>query len=221
MDATHVPVLILNGEIDSLTPAAGGAHIHRQIGSASRHIVTANTVHLVALDTPSGCGRSLLRRFITTPSRLHSMSDSCAAKVRTVRTIGTFPTTAATATPASGNGPRLTRQLAAVGLAAAGDEAIRWNYVDGSRDLGLRGGTVHYVAARGTSYTARLHNVRWTTDTTVTGRVTFSPNAFSGSGVITVDGPESVPVPVRVHLTWHNATATLVANGHHLRAPAP
>ena len=32
MDRRHVPVLVLNGSLDSLTPAAGGAHVARQIG---------------------------------------------------------------------------------------------------------------------------------------------------------------------------------------------
>ena len=91
MDATHVPVLILNGSLDSLTPAAGGAHIHRQIGSASRHIVIANEVHLVGLDSPYGCGEDLIRRFITAPSRLHSLNASCAQRVPAIRTVGTLP----------------------------------------------------------------------------------------------------------------------------------
>jgi pimeloyl-ACP methyl ester carboxylesterase len=219
MDAAHVPVLILNGAIDSLTPAAGGAHIHRQIGSASRHIVTANTVHLVALDTPASCGRTLLRRFITTPSRLHSMSASCAPRVRTVRTIGNFPLRLVAAVPVHGSGSRSTRQLASVALAAAGDEAIRYNYVDGSRDLGLRGGTVHYLSATGTSWTAVLRKVKWTTDTVVSGQVTFTPNAFAGHGVVTIIGPTGKPL--RVKLSWRNAHAALTADGHHLTAPAP
>jgi pimeloyl-ACP methyl ester carboxylesterase len=219
MDPTHVPVLILNGEIDSLTPATGGAHIHRQIGSASRAIVTANTVHLVGLDDRYGCGQSLVRRFINAPSKLHSLNDSCRTHVPTVRTIGSFPGTVSQAAPAHGSGSRSLRQLASVALAAAGDAAIRFNYVDANRDLGLHGGKIHYRAAHGSSFTATLTKVRWTADSTVSGDVTFAPNALSATGTVRVTGPSDKTVTCR--LAWHGATATITVARHALQAPAP
>jgi hypothetical protein len=219
MDATHVPVLILNGELDSLTPAAGGAHIRRQIGSASRHIVTANTVHLVGLDDHFGCGQSLVRRFIAAPAKLHSMKDACAAHVPTIRTIGTFPATVSGAQPAHGTGSRSLRQLASVALAAAGDAAIRYNYVDGNRDVGLRGGRIRYRPGNGTTYIETLTRDRWTADSTVSGTASFSPNGLSGHGTVTITG--ATGHPLRCHLAWRGARATITAAGHHLRAPAP
>jgi pimeloyl-ACP methyl ester carboxylesterase len=221
MDASHVPVLILNGEIDSLTPAAGGAHIHRQIGSASRHIVVANMVHLVGLDDPFGCGQSLVRRFIAAPSRLHSMSDGCAAKVATVRTIGAFPTTVSQAQPVHGSAPKSLRQLASVALAAAGDAAIRYNYVDGNHDLGLRGGKIDYRAGSGTSEVATLTGDRWTTDSRASGRVVFSYLGQSGHGTVVISGSAGSAESVRVTLRWSGAHATITVAGHHLHAPAP
>jgi pimeloyl-ACP methyl ester carboxylesterase len=218
MDATHVPVLILNGSLDSLTPAAGGAHIHRQIGSASRHIVTANEVHLVGLDSPYPCGASIIRRFMTTPSSLHSLKATCAPRVPPVRTLGNFPLTVSAAMPAHGSGSRLLRQRAAVALEAAGDAAIRYNFVDGNRDIGLRGGKIRYRAATGTSFTAVLTKVKWTDESTVSGRVTFSPDALSATGVVTiVAGGQKLTCRIQ----WHGAHATIVAATHHLTAPAP
>jgi pimeloyl-ACP methyl ester carboxylesterase len=219
MDATHVPVLILNGSLDSLTPAAGGAHIHRQIGSASRHIVTANEVHLVGLDSPYGCGESLIRRFMTTPSALHSLNASCAPAVPTVRTVGRYPRLVSGAAAAHGSGSRLLRQRATVALDAAGDAAIRYNYVDGNRDLGLRGGKIRYHGATGELFTAVLTKVMWTDDSTVSGHVTFSPNALSGRGTVTIVGPSGAPL--RCHMTWRGAKATITVGGHTLHAPAP
>jgi hypothetical protein len=219
MDAAHVPVLILNGALDSLTPAAGGAHIHRQIGSASRHIVTANEVHLVGLDSPYSCGEDLLRRFITAPSTLHSLNASCAKRVPAVRTVGNFPQTVSEAAPAHGSGSRSLRQRAAVALEAAGDAAIRYNYVDGNRDIGLRGGKIRYHAATGTSFTAVLTRVMWTDDSTVSGHVTFSPNALSATGKVRIT--ESGSGTLTCRLVWHGAKATITAGGHHLSAPAP
>ncbi|RLV50722.1 alpha/beta fold hydrolase [Nocardioides mangrovicus] len=68
MDATGVPVLVLNGELDSLTPAVGGAHVAAQIGPAAQAYVAANNVHLVALDATT-CGARVVRRFLTDPRR--------------------------------------------------------------------------------------------------------------------------------------------------------
>jgi hypothetical protein len=219
MDATHVPVLILNGDLDSLTPAAGGAHIHRQVGADSRHVVVANMVHLVGDEDRYGCGKSLVRRFFADPAGLQSLDTSCAAKVPAVRTVGTFPATLRDVTPARGSGSRVLRQRAAVALAAAGDAAIRYNYVEGDRDLGLRGGRVHYRPGHGSSYVAHLQQVRWTGDTIAIGNVTFSPHALSGHGtvVIAVKGEH----PLTCHLTWSGASATIRAGGQHLHAPAP
>lgn len=219
MDATHVPVLILNGRLDSLTPAAGGAHIHRQIGSASRHIVTANEVHLVGLDSPYPCGEDLIRRFMTTPSRLHSLNAACAKKVPAIPSVGTFPRTVSAADPAHGGGSRTLRQLAAVALEAAGDAAIRYNYVDGNRDIGLRGGKIRYHAATGALFTAVLAKVRWTADSSVSGDVTFTPNALAATGVVTIVGPTGTRV--RCRISWKHGKARISAAGHKLRAPAP
>jgi hypothetical protein len=111
------------------------------------------------------------------------------------------------------------RQLASVALAAAGDAAIRFNYVDANRDLGLHGGKIHYRAAHGSSFTATLTKVRWTADSTVSGDVTFAPNALSATGTVRVTGPSDKTVTCR--LAWHGATATITVARHALQAPAP
>jgi pimeloyl-ACP methyl ester carboxylesterase len=224
MDATHVPVLILNGALDSLTPAAGGAHIHRQIGSASRAVVTANTVHLVGLDDRYGCGQSLVRHFIAKPGTLQTMNTLCAKHVPPVRTVGRFPLTVGQAQPAHGSASQLIRERAAVALDAAGDAAIRYNYVDANKDIGLRGGTIHYRPAPDQSWTAVLDRVRWTTDSTVSGHVTFTANALTGSGTVTITGPSGPPLHCAI--AWAGATTTITVSGHGVRtvalhAPAP
>jgi hypothetical protein len=220
MDATHVPVLILNGEIDSLTPAAGGEHIHRQIGADSRHIVTANTVHLVAVDNPRPCGEHIVRRYLSDPSTLFTMKASCATKVRTVHTIGTFPRTVRQAQPMHGQGPRALRQLGAVALATAGDAAVRYSYVNGNRDRGLRGGIVRYRPAQHGTHTADFKTVRWTTDSTVSGRVTFGPNGWTGHGKVRV--ARTGASPLSCGLSWSGGKAAVTCDGRAAwHAPAP
>jgi hypothetical protein len=219
MDATDKPVLILNGSLDSLTPAAGGAHIRRQIGAPARHVVVANMVHLVGDEDRYGCGQTLVRRFFRNPAALHVMDVSCARTVPAIRAVGSFPRHLRQAKPAHGTGKRVLRQRASAALAAAGDAAIRYNYVDGNRDLGLRGGAVRYRPTGGSTIVAHLERVRWTDDTSVDGTVTFSADGLSGHGTVTIAGADGRPLTC--HLSWHGPTATIRAAGHRLTAPAP
>jgi hypothetical protein len=207
MDASHAPVLILNGALDSLTPAAGGAHIRRQIGADARHIVTANTVHLVAVDNPRRCGRRLVRRFIAAPTTLHTLSTSCARHVPRIRAVGSFPRLARQATPMHGDAPLERRRLAAVALAAAGDAAHRYDYVDGSRDLGLRGGRVRYHLSADHSFViAHLRHARWTDDTRVSGRVsTPAAGGWAGAGELLVRSRGHLPL--RLRIVWRHGRA--------------
>jgi pimeloyl-ACP methyl ester carboxylesterase len=221
MDASHAPVLILNGALDSLTPAAGGAHIRRQIGANARHVVTANTVHLVAVDNPHRCGRQLVRRFITHPAALHTLDASCARQVPRIRAVGSFPRLARQAAPMHGHAPLERRRLAAVALAAAGDAARRYDYVDGNRDLGLRGGRVRYHLTSDRDFViAHLLHARWTDDATVSGRVsTPADGRWAGAGRLTVRARGHPPLQVgifwrhghaiafRHKKTWLTATA--------------
>ena len=208
---THVPVLILNGQLDSLTPAAGGAHIKRQLGGGARTVVAANTVHLVALENSNPCGASLVRRFVARPTA--RLDASCAARIPAIRAVPSFPRRFSDVTPARGHASRSVRRSAAIAVAAAGDARLRFDYVDGSRDLGLRGGTVRYDDGNAT-----LHAVRWTTDSTVSGTVTVT--ATGAHARLTVTGPHGRHVLVIVRWgTARRATATVGRDC--LTTPAP
>ena len=72
-------------------------------------------------------------------------------------------------------------------VSAAGDAAYRYQYVDASDDLGLRGGTEHYTTnAAGDVITAHLHGVRWTTDTTIDGSLVSDYFGLGVDGRLTV-----------------------------------
>jgi hypothetical protein len=211
MDATNVPVLILNGSIDSLTPAAGGAHIQQQIGSAAQAYVAANMVHLVALDSPYPCGPAVMRAFIEAPTA--KLNTSCLPKIPAVRAVPSYPQTVDEITPALGNASVAVRRLAAVAIAEAGDALIRYNYVDARSDLGMRGGTVAYD----NDGDARLNSVRYTDDTTTSGSVTVT--ATGASGRVIVHGPTATAA---FGITWGaGSLATATFNGVVLTAPAP
>jgi pimeloyl-ACP methyl ester carboxylesterase len=221
MDRTHVPVLILNGGLDLLTPAAGGAHIAAQIGSAARAIVVPNTVHLVALDNPHPCGARLVRRFIADPGTLHSMRVGCIHSVPAIDAIGSYPRIVDKAQPGTGHASLQVRRLASVATAAVGDAAIRFDFVDGRRDKGLRGGRIHYTRSH-KRWVAHLHGVRWTADSTVNGAVRFPENGLSGVAHVTISTKhQHVRCVIRWSATRHKRLATVHLAGHVVDVPSP
>ncbi len=212
MDASDVPVLILNGELDSLTPAAGGAHVARQIGPAAHAYVAANNVHLVALDSAYDCGPQVVQQFVRHPEA--QPDTSCLLSIPTIRAVPNFPTTLAQATPAQGDAPLALRRLASVAVAEAGDALIRYDYVDAQRDLGLRGGRVRYDA----DGNATLRGVRYTVDTRVSGGVRHTSTGASAD--LTITGPGHITA----HLTARWGTgpwASVETDVGTVRVPAP
>jgi pimeloyl-ACP methyl ester carboxylesterase len=226
MDATGVPVLVLNGDIDSLTPAVGGEHVARQIGPAARSVVVPNMVHLVALDDRYGCGASIYQAFVRQPGRLATLDTSCAATVPEVHTLGSFATRASEVTPATvarGQVSLPDRRLVGVVVAAAGEAAYRYQYVDANDDLGLRGGRVHYSTdSSGDVITAHLHGVQWTDDTWVDGSLTTDYYGLGVEGTLRVH--DSAGRRLTVHVHWNTTGPHTLAHatipGGALRLPA-
>jgi pimeloyl-ACP methyl ester carboxylesterase len=211
LHATHVPVLILNGELDSLTPAAGGAHIKRQIGSAARHVVVANEVHLTIEDSAYRCGEHLMHQFVLAPHG--RLNTACASRIPPIRAVPRFPTTLSDAVPASGHAPALLKRVASVAVAEAGDAAYRFDFVDGRRDRGLRGGTVSYRHG-----VAHLSGVRYVRDARISGTVNSRGDTTKASFVVT--GPHRGRH--HVVLRYGSVRHAHVRIGHFtLRAPAP
>ncbi|MGC4110768.1 MAG: alpha/beta hydrolase [Nocardioides sp.] len=212
MNPDRVPVLVLNGSLDSLTPAAGGAHVARQIGPQAHAYVAQNNVHLVALTHDGECGARVLRRFVRAPRA--RLRHGCLSRIPPIRAVPSFPRTLAAATPATGHAPVRWRRLAAVAVAAAGDGLVRYDYVDGYRDLGLRGGRIRYDHAGDET----LHGLRWTVDTRIDGRVRLTRTG--ARGVLRVTGPGGATR--RVVVRWGRGRfATAVLNGVPLHTPAP
>jgi hypothetical protein len=146
----------------------------------------------VALDNAYPCGAHVVREFISRP---HATPDaSCLQQIPAIPAVSAFPATLDDVAPLpSADGPAWRRRLAAVALAEAQDAVIRYDYVDGNRDLGLRGGTVRYD----NSGRAMLHDVRWTRDTRTTG--TAHRTATGGVGTVTVASADHVAT---FHVEW-------------------
>ncbi len=212
MNPRHVPVLVLNGSLDSLTPAAGGAHVTRQLGRSARHYVAQNNVHLVALTHADECGGRVLRRFVRAPRA--RLRHGCLGRIPPIHAVTRFPRVLAQARPARGRAPLRFRRLASIAVSAAGDALVRFDYVDGYRDLGIRGGRIRYDHAGD----ERLIDLHWTRDTTLNGHVVLTKTG--ARGVIRATGPGGRTQ--RLHVQWgRGRIATVLLNGRRLRTPAP
>lgn len=188
---TQAPVLVLNGDMDTLTPALQGHAVLQEYDHA-RQILVHNTFHVSAIGDEDNCAQVLVRRFI---ANLDPGDTSCAANIAEVRLVLRFATTAAQLAPLialPGNrGTATDLGVAAAAAYALGDVLdLYWANSTGY-GVGLRGGTWSYVSdASGNSYAFTMHHVRWTNDVAVSGRFTwnyYKPGAVNGQ--LTVTGP--------------------------------
>jgi pimeloyl-ACP methyl ester carboxylesterase len=174
---TQAPTLVINGGLDMLTPAAGGAQVAGQFPHGQQ-LVIANSFHVDALDDVDNCAQPIVRRFVET---LDPGDTSCAAAVTTIRLVPFFPLLAAQAIPAlPGRGNMAdAHELALVSAAVqtAGDVQARWYVNYSGTDSGLRGGTWTWKQP-GEEASFSLDAVRWTTDLAVSGSMLW--NQISG-----------------------------------------
>jgi pimeloyl-ACP methyl ester carboxylesterase len=225
-----LPVLVLSGDLDSLTTPPEGRQTARDMGPSARWILIRNDVHINAMDDTFGCASGLVDEFIGDPSGLKTMDASCAAQTPEVRVLGSFSRTLAGVTPAAaapGNRANVTgRRLAAVGAAVTGDAEWNWYYGDGEHGFGLRGGTESF-SGPDTATVIKFRKVRWTTDTTVTGHARWNQVSGLMRAWLQVTGPGGVTATVELSYldyTAHpRATITGSSGGKVLaaRMPAP
>ena len=226
----NLPVLVLSGDLDSLTTPAEGRQTTRDMGPSARWILIHNDTHVNAMDDPVGCASGLVQTFIRDPADLKQMNASCAGRTPEVRVVGTFPATLPRVTPATaGPGDQAGRtglRLAAVGAAAVGDAAWRWYYGDGVKGWGLRGGTFRFTGT-GSRIGIRLTQVRWTSDTQVSGTVRWNQASGQVWARLTIAGPGGTSAPIRLwyfdyvphsvaHLSGHYRGQRIIAT-----MPAP
>jgi pimeloyl-ACP methyl ester carboxylesterase len=197
----NLPVLVLSGDLDSLTTPAEGQQTASDMGPSARWILVRNDTHVNAMDDPVGCASGLVRTYIKDPAALQRMNASCAERTPEVRVVGTFPATLARVTAAiarpGDQAGRTGLRLAAVGAAAVGDAVWRWYYGDGVRGWGLRGGTFRFTGD-GSRIGIRLTRVRWTSDTRASGTVWWNQVTGRVWARLTVDGPGGHSASVRL-----------------------
>lgn len=203
-----VPVLVLSGTLDSLTPPAQGAQAAALFPEAQQ-VLVANSFHVTALGDIDHCASTLVRRFVET---LSPGDTACAAAVPAYHLVPAFATQASQlAVPhaAPGNqGSASDLQTAAAAVLAAGDALARWwvNY-DGD-GVGLRGGTFAYTTA-GPLTRFTLQGLRWTADVPTSGQVRWNIDSGQVQADLTLPGGT-------LHATWRDRSpeAQATITGH-------
>lgn len=167
-----VPVLVLSGGLDSLTPAKQGAEAAALFPNAQQ-IVVANSFHVTALGDLDDCASVIARRFV---KDLTPGDTSCASDIAEVRMVPKFARVMAEldpATPGLGNqGTRADLRAAAAATLTAGDAVARWWVNYSGYGVGLRGGQFHYTY-QGNSINFQLDNCRWVEDLAVSGTMSW------------------------------------------------
>lgn len=214
-----VPVLVLSGELDTVTSPSEGAATAALFPNAT-YIETTNLVHESAIGDagvfvpPDGedlshCVGPIVRHFVLTGG---STGDtSCVADIRPIRTVPAFATSYTSVAPAQalpGNQvDAIGLQLAAAATATVGDALARYYITPSGSDVGLRGGSFTLHATK-LGYDLKLTDMQWTTDVTVSGALHW--NQLTGD----------IAAQITVTATGHTGTIQLNWNDQQTEAMA-
>ncbi len=184
-----LPVLIVSGELDTVTSPGDAARARAELGPSARLVTIRNMSHGTALADPFHCAQEAVRVFIVAPRA--AIDTSCTTRIPEVRSVGVFPfeladEPRAMALPGDRAAPAEAR-LAAVAVAAAGDALQSARFVgyngracNGGYDYcgaGLRGGT--FTAVEDLSSVV-LKNYAYSRDTIVSGNVSIDDSPMWG-----------------------------------------
>lgn len=172
-----VPLLVIGGDLDDLTPLSDAQHFAPTLGGVVRVVDLHNTVHVTSegdtnLSVGAACARAIIRRFVLAPERVRTLDARCAARIPHVHTPGAYPLTLAAAAPArvlsGGHASLHARRAVTVAAAAFADATAVGLSTPASGGRGLRSGRFTLTGDH-----LRLVHVRFVSDTTVTGDGTY------------------------------------------------
>ncbi len=210
-----VPTLILNGEFDSVTSPEDGRQTARQFPNATQ-IIVPNQGHVTALGYSNydgylvQCAAKIVRHFY----RDLDVDDTrCLSRVRSIRAVSNFPLLSSGVDPAQpltrNTGGVRELQLASVAAETAGDAVARFAVALGNTALALRGGGYTYVATT-LGYNIFLDRARWTTDLSVSGRISW--NLKTGAIVGVLDLLREATQIGELTITWDDSKPNAIAS---------
>jgi pimeloyl-ACP methyl ester carboxylesterase len=170
------PVLIISGELDSITAPGDAEQARAELGPSARLVSIPNEGHVPTFYDQFNCAQQIVRTFLRAPDS--SLETTCTARIPEVRAVGVFPAMLAEQPPATrragDHATRIESQLAALAVEAVGDTIESARFASFNDDFcdryhpcgrGLRGG--HFVAAWDLS--SVLFAVTYSRDTLVSG----------------------------------------------------
>jgi hypothetical protein len=198
-----LPVLILVGDLDSVT-ALGGAEIAQaQLGPSARLVLFPSSTHVVAQGDPVGCGSAIVRDFIRKPDGLKQLDTSCADDFPEIRATGVFPLRLADqplpTAPAGNQATPQEQRLAALAVATAGD-VVAYPPKRGKKLAGLRGGTISASQSR-KPRVLTLNKVRYAEDVAVSGTVKV-PSKPAAAIVASLTAVADDGTKVKITASW-------------------
>lgn len=211
--APEVPVLVISGELDDITPPEGAAEAAAGFPHAS-HLVIANGLHVNALPRArSPCGALLARRFIAT---LSTGETGCIADAAAIRLVPVFAPTVA-AMPAAGAvrghaAGDLALRAAAVALQACEDVLSRALLHGPGTQQGLRGGSFA-VTERGGGVSVRLRGLRWTEDLALSGRLSARGRSDEVRADLSLAGPGAATGSLQLRFPRDGVAGAAVVRG--------
>ena len=190
----HVPVLVLNGELDVTTPLVNARDAAAAWPDAT-FVRLANEIHVTALYDYERCASRIVRRFV----RTHDPGDtSCADRTPEINVVESFPARVADAPAAHRAGTEdesvaLDRRVAWVATQTVADAFTRWwNELYGGIGVGLRGGS-YRIDGPFTSFEQPLvitfDRTRFVEDVAVSGRVVWHRAGAVAIARLHVDAP--------------------------------
>ncbi|HEY3764576.1 MAG TPA: alpha/beta fold hydrolase [Gaiellales bacterium] len=192
-----VPTLILNGDLDNITPLADAQVVASRF-PRSTLVVMQNSGHVTALEDQNDCASVIYEHFVRA---LAAGDTSCASRTPEVRVVPAFPLHlwgVAPARAAPGDGSTLRdRRIAAASAAAVADVLQRWWANVAGSGVGLRGGTWSYSGGNVTTFV--LHGVAFVPGVPVTGTVQWNYTTGRVRAAVVARVGNTVE---RLHMAW-------------------
>jgi pimeloyl-ACP methyl ester carboxylesterase len=203
-----VPVLVLNGDLDTITPSVLGQQAAAHFPRAT-FVEVANAVHVTALGSVRDCATDLVREFVATGAVADA---SCAAAAPPVRILDAFWSNL-DAIP----GADLSARRRTAALATLADVLNRRPALYGSRGNGLRGGRYRFITGFA-STGVRLRGVELIPGVPVDGDLVWDETADMVEGRLTIADLE---LTVRWRPVHDDPTAAVSGGGWSGDVPVP
>ncbi|MGN6377741.1 MAG: alpha/beta hydrolase [Gaiellales bacterium] len=203
----HVPTLVLNGDLDNITPLADARVVASRFPDSTL-VVIQNSGHVTALQDQNDCASRIYLHFV---EDLTAGNTSCASRTPEVRVVHSFPLSLAGVAPATrspGDHSRLAdRRLAAAGAQTVADALQRWWVNYSGSDVGLRGGSWSYTGSSDIVFT--FNRAAFVPGVRVSGTVRWGYSTGVVRGTIVVAGGGTTE---RLRLAWSEQVRTAVAH---------